>query len=86
MGEYLDEVRKIVCDTFLLDPEQVGPATPLAELGVDSKRRIRLLATLEVYYDVSIDLDERDRLTDIAAVAEVLAEALRRKAGESAAS
>jgi hypothetical protein len=35
---------------------------------------------------VSIDLDERDRLTDIAAVAEVLAEALRHEPGETAAS
>jgi hypothetical protein len=51
---YVAEVRKIVCDTFLLDPGQVRPDTPIEELGIDSKRRIRLLATLEVYYDIAI--------------------------------
>ncbi|TNC28729.1 acyl carrier protein [Amycolatopsis alkalitolerans] len=80
------EIRKIVCDTFLLDPASVEPDTPLEELGIDSKGRIRLLATLEVFYEVTIDLDERDRLTDIAAVARVLAEARDNKPGETAAS
>jgi acyl carrier protein len=84
-ADYVAEVVKIVCDTFRLDPGQVGPDTPLEELGIDSKRRIRLLATLEIYYDIAIDLDERDRLTDVAAVAEVLAEALRHKPGKPAA-
>jgi acyl carrier protein len=79
-------IRKIVSDTFLLDPALVQPDTPLEELGIDSKGRIRLLAALEVCYEVTIDLDERDRLTDVAAVAEVLTEALRRKPGETAAS
>ncbi|WP_236796690.1 acyl carrier protein [Amycolatopsis sp. GM8] len=80
------DVQKIVSDTFLLDPALVEPDTSLAELGIDSKGRIRLLATLEVFYDVTIDLDERDRLTDIAAVTEVLAQAIRDKPGETAAS
>lgn len=80
------DIQKIVSDTFLLDPALVRPDTPLEELGIDSKSRIRLLATLEVLYEVTIDLDERDRLTDIAAVAEVLAAALRNKPGETAAS
>jgi acyl carrier protein len=82
----IEDIRKIVSDTFLLDPALIEPDTPLEELGIDSKGRIRLLATLEVFYEVSIDLDERDRLTDIAAVAEVLAEALRHEPGETAAS
>jgi acyl carrier protein len=80
---YIPEVTKIVCDTFRLDPAQVNPDTPLEELGIDSKRRVRLLATLEVYFEVSIDLEERDRLTDVAAVAEVLAGALRGEPGET---
>lgn len=82
----LEDIRKIVSDTFLLDPALVQPDTPLEELGIDSKGRIRLLATLEVFYGVSIDLDERDRLTDVTAVAEVLAAAIRPEPGETAAS
>ncbi|MTD59475.1 acyl carrier protein [Amycolatopsis pithecellobii] len=82
----IEDIRKIVSDTFLLDPALVEPDTPLEELGIDSKGRIRLLATLEVFYEVTIDLDERDRLTDVAAVAAVLREAIRNKPGETAAS
>jgi acyl carrier protein len=80
------EIQKIVSDTFLLDPALVRPDTPLEELGIDSKGRIRLLATLEVFYEVAIDLDDRDQLTDVAAVARVLAEALRNKPDQTAAS
>lgn len=79
VGDYVAEVRKIVSDTFRLDPALVEADAPLEELGIDSKGRIRLLATLEVYYGITIDLDERDRLTDIGAVAVVLAEALERQ-------
>lgn len=83
MSDYVAEVAKVVTDTFLLEPGIVQPDTPLEELGVDSKGRIRLLASLEVFFDVSIDLDERDRLTDVTAVAQVLKEAVERKSGES---
>ncbi|WP_312871981.1 acyl carrier protein [Amycolatopsis acididurans] len=77
MGDHIAEVRKIVSDTFRLDPALVETTAPLEELGIDSKGRIRLLAALEVHYGVTFDLDKRDRLTDIGAVAGVLAEALR---------
>lgn len=80
------EVQKIITDTFMLDPALVEPDTPLEELGIDSKGRIRLLATLEVFYEVTIDLDQRDRLTDVSAVTAVLADAIRNKPGETAAS
>ena len=86
MDDLVAGVRKLVCDTFLLDPAAVRPDTPLEELGLDSKGRIRLLATVEVFYEVSIDLDDRDRLTDVNAVAQVLAEELGKKPGETAAS
>ncbi|GAA5153648.1 MULTISPECIES: acyl carrier protein [Amycolatopsis] len=85
MSDHVAEVRKLVCDTFLLDPERVRPDTPLEELGIDSKGRIRLLATLEVFFEVTIDLDERDQLTDVESVARILTEALRNKPGETAA-
>lgn len=76
VGDHCAEVTKVVSDTFRLDPALVVPDAPLEELGIDSKGRIRLLAALEIYYDVSIDLDELDRFTDVESVADVLAEAL----------
>lgn len=81
VGEHIAEVRRIVSDTFRLDPALVEADAPLEELGIDSKGRIQLLATLEVYYGITIDLDKRDQFTDIGAVAAVLAEALDRQRG-----
>lgn len=80
------EVAKVVVDTFRLDPGLVSQDSPLEELGIDSKGRVRLLAALEVHHDVTIDLDQLDRFTDIAAVAEVLAEALNERTGTGRAS
>ncbi|SFW84708.1 acyl carrier protein [Amycolatopsis australiensis] len=76
VGDHRAEVTKVVSDTFRLDPALVEPDAPLEELGIDSKGRIRLLAALEVYYGVTIDLDLLDRFTDVGSVAAVLAEAL----------
>ena len=69
-------VTKVISDTFRLDPGLVEPDATLEELGIDSKGRIRLLAALEIYFHVTIDLDRLDRFTDVASVAGVLAEAL----------
>jgi acyl carrier protein len=83
VGDHRAEVTKVVSDTFRLDPGSVEPDAPLEELGIDSKGRIRLLAALEVYYGVTIDLDQLDRFTDVGSVAEVLAEALAGVTGGS---
>jgi acyl carrier protein len=83
VGDHRAEVTKVVSDTFRLDPTTIEPDAPLEELGIDSKGRIRLLATLEIYYGVNIDLDRLDRFTDVGSVAEVLAEALGDATGES---
>ncbi len=76
VGDHRAEVTKVVSETFRLDPALVEPDAPLEELGIDSKGRIKLLAALEVYYGVTIDLDQLDRFTDVGSVAAVLAEAL----------
>lgn len=83
VGDHRAEVTKVVSDTFRLDPARVDPDAPLEELGIDSKGRIRLLAALEIYFHVTIDLDELDRFTDVTAVADVLAEALGGTTGGS---
>ncbi|WP_410674982.1 acyl carrier protein [Amycolatopsis sp. cmx-4-68] len=82
MGDHRAEVTKVVSDTFRLDPALVEPDAPLEELGIDSKGRIKLLAALEVYYGVTIDLDQLERFTDVGSVADVLAEALEPKEPE----
>ena len=82
VGDHRAEVMKVVSDTFRLDPALVEPDAPLEELGIDSKGRIRLLAALEVYYGVTIDLDLLDRFTDVGSVADVLAEALGTEGSE----
>lgn len=81
VGEHIAEVRRIVSDTFRLDPALIEADAPLEELGIDSKGRIQLLATLEVYYGITIDVDKRDQFTDIGAVAVVLAEAIEQRRG-----
>lgn len=81
VGEHHAGVAKVVSETFRLDPALVVPDAPLEELGIDSKGRIKLLAALEIYYGVTIDLDQLDRFTDVGAVADVLAEALRGNPG-----
>ncbi|GAA3524750.1 acyl carrier protein [Amycolatopsis ultiminotia] len=86
MVDLCAEVAKVVSDTFFLDPATVAADSPLEELGIDSKGRVRLLAALEVYYGVTIDLAQLDRFTDVAAVAGVLAEALDERTGTGRAS
>jgi len=76
VGDHRAEVTKVISDTFRLDPALVEPDATLEELGIDSKGRIRLLAALEIYFRVTIDLDQLDRFTDVGSVAGVLAEAL----------
>jgi acyl carrier protein len=74
--DHRSEVAKLVSDVFRLDPGLIEPDSPLEELGIDSKGRVRLLAALEVRYGVTIDLDALDRFADVAAVADVLTEVL----------
>ena len=80
-SQYHAQVKQLVCDSFHLSPDALDVTTSFDELGLDSKQRVQLLATIEVFFEVTIDLDERDRLTDIAGTAEVLADALRAKSG-----
>jgi acyl carrier protein len=75
-ADYADRIKTLVCDTFDVDPATIDESTPFAEMGVDSRQRVRLLATVEVEFGIDIDLDELDRLVDIQGAAQVLAETL----------
>lgn len=77
-SKYLEDVKQLVCDSFLLDPADFDESTPLEDVGVDSRSRVQLLATLEIHYDIVIDLEERHRLTDVRSAAEVVAETFAR--------
>jgi acyl carrier protein len=77
-SKYLEDVKQFVCDSFLIDAGDFDETTPLEDLGVDSKKRVQLLATCEIHFDIVIDLEERHRLTDVRSVAGVVAETLAR--------
>jgi acyl carrier protein len=77
-SQYLEDVKQLVCDSFLLDAGDFDESTPLEDLGVDSKKRVQLLATLEIHFDIVIDLEERHRLTDVRGAAAVVAETFAR--------
>jgi acyl carrier protein len=77
-SKYLEDVKQLVCDSFLLDADDFDESTPLEDLGVDSRSRVQLLATLEIHFGVGIDLEERHRLTDVRSAAVVVAETFAR--------
>ncbi|RZQ64077.1 acyl carrier protein [Amycolatopsis suaedae] len=74
-ANHVDELRTLICRTLGLDPSELTPSTPFDELGISSRQRVHLLATVEVHFDVALDLDQLDRLVDVDAVAEMIAEA-----------
>jgi acyl carrier protein len=80
-SKYVAEVKQLVCDSFLIEAGDVDETTPLEDLGVDSRKRVQLLATCEIHFDIVIDLEERHRLTDVRSVAGVVAETLARGPG-----
>ena len=75
-GTYVDEIRRIISFALEIPPERLTETTPFDDLGMTSRQRIQLLSRVEVTYDVSVDIDELDRLVDIRGVAEVISEAV----------
>ena len=75
-GTYVDEIRRIISFALEIPPERLTDTTPFDDLGMTSRQRIQLLSRVEVTYDVSVDIDELDRLVDIRGVAEVISEAV----------
>jgi acyl carrier protein len=80
-SKYVEDVKRLVCESFLIDAGTFGESTPLEDLGIDSRKRVQLLATLEIHFDIVIDLEERHRLTDVRSAAGVVAETFARGAG-----
>lgn len=76
VARYAEEIKTIICDALAIPPDQLTASTPFDDLGLTSRQRIQLLSRVEVHFEVTVDLDELDRLTDITGVAEVIAEAL----------
>jgi acyl carrier protein len=75
-GTYVDEIRRIISFALEIPPERLTDTTPFDDLGMTSRQRIQLLSRVEVTYEVSVDIDELDRLVDVRGVAEVISEAL----------
>lgn len=76
VARYAEEIRTIVCEALQIPPEQLTASTLFDDIGLTSRQRIQLLARVEVHFEVTVDLDELDRLIDVDGVAEVIAEAL----------
>jgi len=75
-GTYVDEIRRIISFALEIPPERLTDTTPFDDLGMTSRQRIQLLSRVEVTYEVSVGIDELDRLVDIRGVAEVISEAV----------
>lgn len=73
---YVEEIRTIVCEALLISSDQLTASTLFDDIGLTSRQRIQLLARVEVHFEVTVDLDELDRLVDVNGVAGVIAEAL----------
>lgn len=76
VARYAEEIRTIVCEALLIPRDELTASTLFDDIGLTSRQRIQLLARVEVHFEVTVDLDELDRLTDVNGVAEVIAEAL----------
>ncbi|MDT7724352.1 MAG: acyl carrier protein [Actinomycetota bacterium] len=80
-SKYVGDVKQLVCESFLIDAGVFDESTPLEDLGIDSRKRVQLLATLEIHFDIVIDLEERHRLTDVLSAAAVVADTFARDSG-----
>lgn len=68
-------VKKIVCGVLEIDPEQLTDTAGLEEHGIDSVRAIEIITIIEDELDVTIDLSELERITNLDLVYEVVATA-----------
>lgn len=80
-SKYVDDVKQLVSESFLIDAGTFDESTPLEDLGIDSRKRVQLLATLEIHFDIVIDLEERHRLTDVLGAAAVVADTFAGRSG-----
>lgn len=70
------EVKEIICEVLELEPEELSDDDNFIEdHGADSLRAIEILANLETRLGVTIDQSELSRMTTLANVHVVLAEA-----------
>ncbi|MGM1061557.1 acyl carrier protein [Saccharothrix sp. Mg75] len=70
-----DRVKGIVCEALDLQPEQLADTADFKEYGVESVQVIEIITIIEDELDVTIDLSEAGRMTNLAGAYEVVAEA-----------
>jgi acyl carrier protein len=72
---HLEELREIVAEVLELEPEEIEDGADfVAEYEADSLRAIEILARIEKRYHVEIPQSELDRMRNLKAVYEVVAE------------
>ncbi|MGH3757362.1 acyl carrier protein [Actinophytocola sp.] len=71
------EIRRIVCETLEIDPEQLTETSSFRDdHDADSLRAIEIVAALEEELGIKIDQSELVRMVDLAGVYAVVSEAL----------
>lgn len=67
-GDLMQELKQIIIEIAEID--EVSAETDFADLGIDSMMAIEIVADVEKAYDVTIDEDELNELTNLQAVYE----------------
>ena len=67
-GDLMQELKQIIIEIAEID--EVPAETDFADLGIDSMMAIEIVADVEKAYDVTIDEDELNELTNLQAVYE----------------
>ena len=71
------KTKEVTCRVLEVEESELSDDTLFKEdLDADSMKLIELLANLEIEYDVEIDEDALDRMTNLTGVYEVINEAL----------
>jgi acyl carrier protein len=76
LADRMAELRDMAADVFTVEPEEVERATAFSDdLGVDSLLAVELLSRIEQRYDIMIDADDLQKMTDLRSTYKVVADA-----------
>ncbi|MCX4904339.1 acyl carrier protein [Streptomyces sp. NBC_00878] len=76
LADRMAELRDMAADIFTVEPEEVERATTFSDdLGVDSLLAVELLSRIEQRYNIMIDADDLQKMTDLRSTYKVVADA-----------
>ncbi|WP_370967214.1 acyl carrier protein [Amycolatopsis sp. cg9] len=68
-------IKKIVCGVLEVDPDALTDTDGFEDHGIDSVKAIEIITILEDELDITIDLAELERITNLERVYEIVATA-----------